>query len=162
MGTMKRFDAGFMRYKTRGVVFPPSIDYPDLSTLHADATGITADCSIGTIPLRAQDQPVPLEHKARFVYVTGWAIDQVAHRPAGGIHVVIDDTFIPVFIGARRDDIARAFSNPDYCHCGFVVAVPVTLIGPGSHHISVLFLNARRTAYSAFPFSAVVQIPGAR
>jgi hypothetical protein len=156
--TMQRFACGFMRYRQCGVLFPPSLCMPDLTRLRASTNAMPADCYINGVPLRTQAQVVQFDGTPRFIHIIGWAVDPAAARPAGGMLLFIDDQYLPVFLGASNGDVAQAYGMPCF-HAQFEVAVPVSLIGPGSHTVRLLFLSHDRTQYAWYPVSATVNLP---
>lgn len=75
--------------------------------------------------------------------LTGWAIDDLAWRPASGIVVRLDgQTEFPATYGLENKDVARILQNPEFRLIGFEAEIPIAAVTPGRHTVE---LRIRRT-----------------
>lgn len=156
--TMQRFDCGFMRYKRRCMPFPPSVTTPDVSRLQPSETAVAGDICINNEAWRFNDQVLTLAPGQNFIFLYGWAVDEAARRPAGAVLLYIDDQCIPLFSGGCREDIGQLYGTA--CkYSQFEAFIPVTMLGPGTHRVRVLFLTHDKTRYWWYPASAMVHVP---
>lgn len=82
------------------------------------------------------------------IMVNGWAVDQPAQSPAGGVVMVIDGKVeVPTTYGAERSDVAKFLNNPNYTKSGFVGWINVATITKGQHILSFKVLTADRRRY---------------
>jgi hypothetical protein len=82
---------------------------------------------------RAAGQPVKL---------TGWAIDDLAWRPASGVTVRLDgQAEFPAVYGLENKDVAKILQNPDFRWTGFDATIPIGKIGPGMHTLELQILR---------------------
>lgn len=80
--------------------------------------------------------------------LSGWAVDDLRKRPAGGIKVVVDDKMeIQVPYGGNRADVARFKGMPNYLYVGFTVVIPAADIPPGVHTVTVVVLAGDLQSY---------------
>lgn len=79
--------------------------------------------------------------------VTGWAVDEAAGRPAGGVYLEVDGERYPAFHGKRREELAEGIGDPAYEFSGFEGSIPVSELAPGTHEVSVLVVTSDRERY---------------
>lgn len=76
--------------------------------------------------------------------VDGWAVDQAARRPAGGVYVRIDDKLFPAVYGLPA---TISVEGRAYEACGFSRVIPIAEIGPGPHEMSIIVITGDGTGY---------------
>lgn len=101
------------------------------------STSFTVDVINGVV---AGEAPVPIH--APEVVVEGWAVDDVARAPAGGVRVDIDGQRVTAAYGHDRPDVASARGRPAYRASGFRATVPTASLGPGIHRVVVEVIAA--------------------
>lgn len=69
--------------------------------------------------------------------MTGWAVDTKADQAASGVYVVIDGKPYLAKYGNNREDVAKAFKNPAFKNCGFILNIPTASISKGVHEVFV-------------------------
>lgn len=76
------------------------------------------------------------------IRLTGWAIDDLAWRPASGVTVRLDGQMeFPATYGLRNKDVARILQNPEFLPTGFEVDIPVRQLAPGPHTLELRILR---------------------
>ena len=81
------------------------------------------------------------------INIGGWAVDSIAENLAFGVNVVIDNKIFNAFYGLARDDVAIALKSYIYRNSGFSTNIPVSEIGPGTHHLSLVILTLNKKSY---------------
>jgi hypothetical protein len=82
---------------------------------------------------RAAGQPVKL---------TGWAIDDLAWRPASGVTLRLDgQTEFPAVYGLENKDVAKILQNPEFRWTGFDATIPLDKVSPGMHTLELRILR---------------------
>jgi hypothetical protein len=98
--------------------------------------GIHPDKVSGTIQIKDQT-----------IKISGWAVDGLAKKPAGGVLVAIDGKLLKTYYGANRSDVAVHFKNPNYKKCGWYIEIPVKILAPGNHKLSLKILSNDKLTY---------------
>jgi hypothetical protein len=101
------------------------------------STRFTIDVINGVL---ARDRPVPI--RAPEVVVEGWAVDDAAGAPAGGVRVVIDGQRATAAYGHARPDVASAYHRRAYRGSGFRATLPTASLAPGIHRVAVEVIAA--------------------
>ena len=70
------------------------------------------------------DTPEPVRINGTEGCIAGWCFTP-SRIPVRGVGAVVDQLKVPGFIGQRRPDVARHFSDPGLTDCGFVVRFPL-------------------------------------
>jgi len=79
--------------------------------------------------------------------ILGWAVDQQAKAPAGGVEGVVDGVLYPAEYGRPRPDVATAFGVPSYANSGYSLELLGQLFVPGAHSLFIRVLTEDRKAY---------------
>ena len=79
--------------------------------------------------------------------VTGWAIDERNHSPAGDVDIVVGNTAASAFYGLDRPDVARYFGVPAYLGSGFTAKLSGQDVRKDASTLSVRILAADRSCY---------------
>jgi hypothetical protein len=94
---------------------------------------------------------VPLQEEFS---VTGWAVDEQAKAPAGGVEIVIDGTPCAAQYGSARRDVVTSLGVLSYVNSGYSLELLGPQFTPGTHSLFVRVLNHDRKAYWEFgPYS---------
>lgn len=97
--------------------------------------------------VRASLMRSPSGDDRSFVRVSGWAAGPGSEEAVDGVYVLVDGRPYPAFYGARSEEAARRFDDPDYGYSGFERAIPVPEIGTGSHELSVVAVTDTGESY---------------
>jgi hypothetical protein len=89
----------------------------------------------------------PVHLSEQFVDLRGWAIDESAGSPAGGVILEIDGRQYPAFYGTERNDLASSFQRDAYRYCGFERSIRLDGIPPGRHLMKVFVLSRDGKSY---------------
>jgi len=139
---LERYGLGPFSYAARGIVYPPSMRYPE----PADLIPLNMPPQL-EYTVNGQMVTAPVDHvvsSSPFLVVKGHALDALACSSAGGVFVRIDGQMYPAFYGVHTPDIARYYHNKRYLYCGFLFSLPTAALGPGSHSLSVCVISADR------------------
>jgi hypothetical protein len=68
--------------------------------------------------------------------LTGWAVDGLAKKEAGGVDIVIDGKIYKANYGSDRPDVSEALKFPA-TRSGFSLVMPRDFLSSGSHTVSV-------------------------
>jgi hypothetical protein len=79
--------------------------------------------------------------------IVGWAVDQKAMAPAGGVEGVVDGVPYPAEYGRPRPDVAKVFGVPSYANSGYSLQLSGQLFAPGTHSLFIRVLTQDRKAY---------------
>jgi hypothetical protein len=79
--------------------------------------------------------------------IIGWAIDQKAKAPAGGVEGVVDGVPFPAEYGRSRPDVATVFGVPLYASSGYSLELLGQQFAPGAHSLFMRVLTHDRKAY---------------
>jgi hypothetical protein len=79
--------------------------------------------------------------------IVGWAVDQQAKEPAGGVIGVVDGVPYPAEYGRPRPDVARVFGVPSYANSGYSLELLGERFVPGAHSLLIRVLTHDRKAY---------------
>lgn len=77
--------------------------------------------------------------------VEGYAIDEPANAPAGGVYISVDGRIYPALYALQREDIARYFDNRALLNSGFRLRLSSGILQEGVHNLSVIILTHDRT-----------------
>lgn len=81
------------------------------------------------------DTPVPWPAN-RELKIRGWFIPGDRGGVAAGVDAALDGTYVHVYDGFPRPDVAAAYGAPQFENSGFVTVVPGALLTPGAHVLS--------------------------
>jgi hypothetical protein len=106
--------------------------------------------ALNTTPLLVPP-PIPMKiATGGTITITGWAVDTIAGKGAGGVIVVVDDaTTFQAAYGIDRPDVAATLKNDAYRQCGFSATVPSVRRSPGGQTISIKMIAADLRSYYA-------------
>lgn len=80
---------------------------------------------------------VPVSWPAnRDLRVSGWIVPGDKSAAAAGVDASLDGTYIPVYYGFPRPDVAGYVGGPAFLDTGFVADVPAALLTSGSHSLT--------------------------
>lgn len=82
------------------------------------------------------------------ITISGWAVDEKAHRPASAVYIDVDGHLFATSYGSARPDVAAAFSQPAYTNSGFTGRFSA---GPGTHHVAVRIVDVAGRGYYTAP-----------
>ena len=104
---------------------------------------------------------MPFECAARLdgsadIKVSGWAVDQNASAPAGGVDVVVDQVAFQTIYGRDRSDVAAYFKRPNYLQSGFLAAIPKGQVARGTHTLALRVVSADAHCYYESPGQTLV------
>jgi len=106
---------------------------------------------LGDEAISGKQGPLPtitVRNQKSFI-VEGWASDEGARLPAGGVEVNIDGKLYPTVYGLDRPDVAKAFKTPSYRFSGFKGSVPISKIGKGRHSLELKVFSNNKKTYSS-------------
>ncbi len=93
------------------------------------------------------------------VRVRGWAVDEMARRPAGGVLVVLDGAQrIRAEYGGNRADVAKALGNANYGASGFSATIDRARLTPGRHSLAIAIITNDGTQVYQAPQTVTIQI----
>lgn len=85
------------------------------------------------------------------IQFTGWAVDREAEGPASGVAISVEGKDgwqdFPAQYDLGRFDVAQAFAQPTYQHCGFVASLPTEKLTVGKHRLRLKIITADRQQY---------------
>jgi hypothetical protein len=111
--------------------------------LHLETRGFIDD--VNGQPLAADSfQASP----GRLLVLSGWAVDEPAHRTAAAVYIDVDGQLFPASYGSPRPDVAAALKEPGCERSGFKGMIQTI---PGSHKVSLRIVNNAGTGYYAGP-----------
>jgi hypothetical protein len=108
--------------------------------------------TIGNITISNKGRPLPVIEIAgkKDLLITGWAVDDRAKLPAGGVEVNIDGKLYPAVYGLDRPDVAKAYDIPAYRMSGFKASIPFADIGKGEHAMALkVYTNDKKKYFSS-------------
>lgn len=105
---------------------------------------------LGDVSHPTGNQPARVSN-ARDIVFSGWAVDDAAKRPAGGVDVVIDETPLAADYGKARPDVAQAYKNSEYSSSGFTLTVPGGQLSKGQHMASIRVISNDKKSYYQSP-----------
>jgi hypothetical protein len=79
--------------------------------------------------------------------ILGWAVDQQAKAPAGGVEGVVDGVPYPAEYGRPRPDVATTFGVASYANSGYSLELLGQRFAPGAHRLAIRVLANDRKAY---------------
>lgn len=95
-----------------------------------------------------KDRPVLIDANDRELTICGWAVDHEAQAEAGGVYVSIDGKRdVRGIYGLERKDVAVLLRNPRYADSGFVASIQTSLMGKGSHTLTLKILTTDRQGF---------------
>lgn len=99
----------------------------------------------------------PVEVKATSdIDLSGFAVDGIAQKPAGGVDIVIDGLPFRAHYGISRPDVAQYFKVPEYSQAGYSFSIAARYFGPGPHKLAVRVVSNDQTKYCEGPLLALV------
>jgi hypothetical protein len=117
------------------------------------STGLARQEAMATFTLdKINDQPDPYNKPATIPSTTpatfqGFIFDPVAKQAGKGADVVIDGAAYGTAYGHSRQDVAGYFKNPAVANSGFLVTLPVGIIKPGQHTVTIRVVSSDGTGY---------------
>lgn len=88
----------------------------------------------------------------------GWAVDQQAKAPAGGVDIVIDGVPYAAKYGKSRPDVAVSFGVPAYSNSGYAFDLMAEHLPPGAHTLFVRVLaNDGKSFWEAGPYTITLK-----
>jgi hypothetical protein len=90
----------------------------------------------------------------RPITLSGWAVDEPAHKAAAAVYLDVDGHLFPASYGSSRPDVAQALQEPGYEKSGFEGRIKA---GPGSHNVMLRVVNAAGSGYYRGPL-CVLQV----
>ena len=123
---------------------------PEKGPLHYE-TSYSID-TIGDVPVWNKQRPLPVIEIAgkKNLLITGWAVDDRAKLPAGGVEVNINGKLYPAVYGLDRPDVAKAYEIPAYRLSGFKAFIPLADIGKGEHTMTLkVYTNDKKNYFSS-------------
>ena len=113
---------------------------------------------VGDVPIYNKQRPLPIIKigRKKDLLITGWAVDDRAKLPAGGVEVNIDGKLYPAIYGLDRPDVAKACEIPAYRMSGFKASIPLADVGKGEHFLALKILTNDKKAY--FPAGEKIKI----
>jgi len=117
------------------------------------AAATVASCvldNIGQVGNPAAQKSVQVPGDTAFG-ITGWAIDEVAKAPAGGVDEVIDGVPYSAHYGSERTDVAAHFNQPGYRNSGFELMVAPGQLNKGPHSVSIRVISSDKKSYYQGP-----------
>jgi hypothetical protein len=94
-----------------------------------------------------------------FVRFSGWAIDEAAGKPAGGVYLRVDGRLFPAVCGERRPEFGNPGLDRALLYSGFVRYFPVSEIGRGQHSAMLIVLAADGRSYFHPSGAVPISIP---
>ena len=82
--------------------------------------------------------------------MTGWAVDGLAKKEAGGVDIVMDGKIYKADYGSDRPDVSEALKFPA-TRSGFSLAMPRDFLSRGSHRVSVRVITNDGKNYAEGP-----------
>ena len=82
--------------------------------------------------------------------MTGWAVDGLAKKEAGGVDIVMDGKIYKANYGSDRPDVSEALKFPA-TRSGFSLAMPRDFLSRGSHRVSVRVITNDGKNYAEGP-----------
>jgi hypothetical protein len=86
------------------------------------------------------------------VTLSGWVIDEPAHKVASAVYIDVDGNLFPASYGLSRPDVADALKEPGCEKSGFKGQFHA---GPGSHQVRLRVVNAAGNGYYYGPSFAL-------
>jgi hypothetical protein len=88
------------------------------------------------------------------LHIGGWAVDQEAKLPAGGVEVRIDGVAYAGEYGKSRPDVAASFGNPAYGNAGYIIKINSEQFTKSAHGVYFrVFSNDRKSYWEAGPYT---------
>ena len=92
------------------------------------------------------------------LHIGGWAVDQDASLPAGGVEVRIDGVAYAAEYGKSRPDVAGSLSKPAYVNVGYIIKISAEALTKSSHMAYFrVFSNDRKSYWEAGPYTISVK-----
>jgi hypothetical protein len=146
-----------------------STSTPSPSTSAPKATGVTGTLSklpgaplwnlesVGPVNNAWEKKIFDLPAHGQIDFV-GWAVDQAASAPAGGVEIAVDGTPFAAQYGKPRPDVATAYGIPSYANAGYSLALTAEQYPPGHHTAFVRVLaNDRKGFWEVGPYTLNLQ-----
>lgn len=77
-----------------------------------------------------------------YLYVTGWAFDGIATKPASKVWAMLDGQPLAVETGDRRDDVMALSGSRDLQFAGFHLTIPLSRLGEAEHHLQLKIVSS--------------------
>ena len=91
---------------------------------------------LGTVKDPVVQKSVQVSGDTRLAFL-GWAVDEAAKTPAGGVDVVVDQAPYLAKYGIARPDVGTFFKRPDYINSGFELVLAPGKLPKGPHSVSI-------------------------
>jgi hypothetical protein len=88
-----------------------------------------------------------IQIKTNVLFISGWAVDHPAKKLADGVLVVIDGKHFTAHYGTNRPDVAEQYKNPAYKQSGWVIEIPVSVLGAGVHQLTLKIISNNKLSY---------------
>ncbi len=98
------------------------------------------------VPARLSFDKVSVNQSAGLITISGFALDNKADEPVGGVLLEIDGRVYQAYYGLRRDEIARSLKSSVAANSGFRRDLSTTQLGPGNHTLRVFILTTDGSA----------------
>jgi hypothetical protein len=84
--------------------------------------------------------------------IGGWAVDDKAEAPAGGVRVYLDNGApVSAQYGIKRNDVGKVLQDPKLSPSGFEALILTDGLAPGQHELTFQILNAASTGVYQVP-----------
>ncbi len=97
-------------------------------------TPLVVDKINGTL---VKGKKTPIAVKGNKVIITGWAIDKLADKTAGGVYIEIAGKLFAAKYGEKRGGVAKMLKNKNLVNSGFNAEIPTSSIGKGTHTLKI-------------------------
>jgi hypothetical protein len=127
---------------------PDTPPIPDAATLVALPIGTTGflDSVNNEVVQGPQQAPIAVS-AGESIRIDGWAVDETAGGPAGGVFVVVDESLrVWTEYGWERSDVAEVLGEA-YRWSGFIAAVPADTLSPGLHTLELWIVTQDQRGY---------------
>lgn len=112
-------------------------------------------------PYHLLDSDAPLQRYKKACdgfTLTGWAVDDLADKPASGVDVILDGKVYPAEYGIARTDIAKERNKPEHENCGFLLRLSPMETDTGTHSLFLKIYAANKEYYYRFgPFKFILE-----
>ena len=109
--------------------------------------------SVGSIGSAWEKKSFQVSSHGKFT-ISGWAVDQEAKMPAGGVDIVIDGTSHSAQYGGARPDVAAVKGSPTYANSGYTLDLAGEDFTAGSHSMLIRVLsNDRKGFWEVGPYT---------
>ena len=112
-------------------------------TLNNTSTRYSLDAMNGNIV--KYNEPTIIQKST--IRISGWAVDFPNAKLASSVVVDIDGNQFMANIGQSRPDVAKALNNSEYINSGWVLEIPISLIGKGEHACNIKIISADGKSY---------------